>query len=680
MFSGGKQLDLTTLQLAYLLPFLFATAGCLAALAATRRVRDRATRRGLAGLLALSALWAGTEAARVVVVDPRLGGVVYVVGLIVGFGSVFAWLYFVSAYTGANYHERARYRWAGLGLYGAVVSFKLTNPIHGLYFELAQVGEPFVHLTVSYGVLNWAVLGLAYLLSGIGFLRLWRFFAASPWNTRTLAMLAGVTLLPIVGTLAGRVTRPSTLVAVNYEPLGVAVFAVGTLFVVLDSFRATLGEYGGAIDRITDAVVVVDRDGVIQRTNATAREAFPALAGATGEPLDALLPGVVTDQTDGDDPSDTDGTESVGPGVWPDASSGRVGASSRQADASSGRADDASVNGESEPEEGTRENPRTSVVSVDDRRWLRRASAVSLGPHEVGTVYVLTDVTEFTRQQSELVRQNRQLEAFAEAIAHELRNGVAVADGHLGRVQRALAEPAEESASGSTTDPDGSTDHAGDASRDAEDDADLTSGLDPAATAEARDAAEHARSGVERIQRVVDDLVTLTRLGQTVRADEYESCSLAGLARAATADVPVRVVIDGDAQVEADPVRLERLLNRAATFAAANGAGRLVVTPRPDGFVLADDGESLASADGLFAYGDAVPDAQTGMLLPMVRSLAHVHGWTVDADSSYDDGVRYVVSDATVSVVESPSDVEQSAGSPATSADSTSTVSERVGE
>lgn len=39
-------------------------------------------------------------------------------------------------------------------------------------------------------------------------------------------------------------------------------------------------------------------------------------------------------------------------------------------------------------------------------------------------------------------------------------------------------------------------------------------------------------------------------------------------------------------------------------------------------------------------YGQAVPDAESGMLLPVVRTLVEAHGWTVTIDTTCQEGVR----------------------------------------
>ena len=596
-------MEFSALQLAYVVPFVAAAVVCVAAVAPARRIEDADTRAGLIGLLLLSAAWAAFEGAQIVVGDLGVGTAMYVAGLTVGFGTVFAWLYFASAYTGRSYHQRTDTRLAGAGLYLGVVVLKLTNPIHGWYYEVSIAASPFPHVVVGYGPLNWIVLGVAYLLSAVGFVWLIRFFSESPWNTRTLALLAGLTILPVAVTLAGRVTTPSVVLALNYEPLGVAAFAIGTLFVVLDSFRATLGEYGGAIDDISDAVIVVSDDGVVRRSNATAREAFPALMDATGGALDTVLPGLAE----------------------------------------------------------ARASPRR-IHSVGDRDWLVRESPVTLGPHAFGVALLLTDVTELRRQQAELSRQNQQLERLSEAITHEIRNGLAIADGHLDLAERSLSNVSGTTTdtSETTTDTSETTTDTSETTADASGPASDTTGdaasepvtVERGTIADVEEAVTTARDGIDRTRRIVDDLTTLTRFGQTVRPAEYADCSLRACATTAFENTGVAVAVDGDARVEAHPGRLAYLFERAASFAVANDATAVTVSPTDDGFTVTDDGESVApaDADGLFAYGDAVPDAETGMLLPVVGTLARVHGWRVDPDTDYADGVRYTIRDASVSL------------------------------
>jgi hypothetical protein len=80
----------------------------------------------------------------------------------------------------------------------------------------------------------------------------------------------------------------------------------------------------------------------------------------------------------------------------------------------------------------------------------------------------------------------------------------------------------------------------------------------------------------------------------------------------------------------------------------------LTVTLHSSGFTIADDGTrpSDDNLEKLFAYGDAVPNAEAGMALPNVETLAGVHGWSVTVDRSYRDGVRLVIGGVVVEQAE----------------------------
>ncbi|WP_272501924.1 histidine kinase N-terminal 7TM domain-containing protein, partial [Salinibacter ruber] len=139
----------TPSYLIYLAVFTVAAAGCLAgAWQAHRRVSLPGVRRGLAGLLSASGLWALCHVG--VLLSPGLGLKVafYEAGLTVGFGTVFAWLWLCSAYSGRALHRRPAVRWAALAVFAAVTLTKLTNRWHGLYFGAEMSAGPFPHLAV----------------------------------------------------------------------------------------------------------------------------------------------------------------------------------------------------------------------------------------------------------------------------------------------------------------------------------------------------------------------------------------------------------------------------------------------------------------------------------------------------------------------------------------------------
>ncbi|PSP43325.1 histidine kinase, partial [Halobacteriales archaeon QH_6_64_20] len=330
---------------------VFATAAiaCFVSLYRARRIDDTGTRRGLVALLVTCGSWAATQVGFVAAPTERFAAGVYLIGLLLGFATVFAWLYFASAYTGRSYHREPIYRRLGLGLYGLVAAVKLTNPIHHRYFTTAFVAEPFPHIVVQQGNLHWIATGLSYVLAGIGIFILLERFAEADYDTRVLALLVGLTGLPVVFSVVGYVSP--RLLDFSYAPLGVA------------------------------AVVFLDAAERIRDHNRAARDLFPELVGAVGDPIDSLAP---IDSVPGSEEvlERTDGGE-------------------------------------------------TRYYLVDDRM---------VGPEAADIRHVLafTDVTAIERQRRELERHNDQLEGFAVGVRHELRNALTVVGGYTDWASEAL--------------------------------------------------------------------------------------------------------------------------------------------------------------------------------------------------------------------------------------------------
>jgi len=272
-----------SIKAVYGLFFAVASVGCFGSLLRARTVDDRDTRHGLIALLLTSGLWALTYLGIVYSSATVLKEVWYTVGLVVGFGTVFAWLYFCSAYTNRTYHESRRMQLAGVGLYAFVVLIKLTNPIHESYFTTQMVEEPFTHLAVQHGTVHWLATGLAYVLAAIGLFMLFESFSNAGYETRSLGGLTALTALPVGLDLLA--FKSSALIDIIYAPLGVAAFAVGVLFIARDRFLAIQ-----LTGNIPEPVVFLDESNRIREHNDAAEELFPAISESWGQSVTAALP------------------------------------------------------------------------------------------------------------------------------------------------------------------------------------------------------------------------------------------------------------------------------------------------------------------------------------------------------------------------------------------------------
>ncbi len=246
-------------------------------------------------------------------------------------------------------------------------------------------------------------------------------------------------------------------------------------------------------------------------------------------------------------------------------------------------------------------------VGDEDRYYLVSETSVRLG-ESGGRALVFSDVTSTERRRRELSRHNEQLEELASALAHELRNLTQIIDWRL-------AMAADRTESGTVT----------------------------------SDSIDAATEANERMADRVDDFTTLAQYGQTV--DRLESVELRDAVTDAwwIADTGgVELEIAGDATLKADPGRLRELLVNAFVFACRNGANAVTVEPLADGFAVVDDGRPPGDAEGYLAFGESIPDAESGMKLPNARAFARVHGWSVRIDPDYQEGVRLVVSDVRI--------------------------------
>src|SRR6056297_472007 len=367
---------------------LFGLSGlaCLAAAFHGSRLRNADAGHGLRWLLTLSGAWGFLQAGVLVAGEESTAVALYVLALTVGFATPFAWLYFTSAYAGRDYHRRPAYRLAGLATYVAVVSLKLTNPVHGGYFSVSFRTDPVRRLVIDEGGLYWASLALAYVLSLFGFYLLYRLFRESEPSSWTLVGLFAATGLAVVPNAVAS-AAPSVLPQLSYEPLGVAVFAVGTVYLVEDAFLAVERTATRSfVERTAGGVLVLGADGRLRDHNERAAELFPSLAEGASHLAD----------------------------VSPDVA------------------------------DAYREE-RPALVDIPDasgdaRTYCVTSERLTVGGAEFGWALLVQDVTDIERQRERLERHEEQLGDMAGAIAHELRNAVAIADGYLAETADRIEE------------------------------------------------------------------------------------------------------------------------------------------------------------------------------------------------------------------------------------------------
>jgi Bacteriophytochrome (light-regulated signal transduction histidine kinase) len=172
----------------------------------------------------------------------------------------------------------------------------------------------------------------------------------------------------------------------NYEPVGVAIFGVGVLYIVDDQFVALPAFWRNeVIDGINEPILVFDKEDNIREYNTAAIRHFPALEHAAGQPLGTAFPSLAAELNDESDLVEVDCED------------------------------------------------RTQYYTIERQPLTIEAT-------QSGKVVILSDVTLIEKQRRKLQRQNEQFDDFAEAITHELRNTLAIASGYLDVVGTEIAE------------------------------------------------------------------------------------------------------------------------------------------------------------------------------------------------------------------------------------------------
>ncbi|WP_263835174.1 PAS domain S-box protein [Salinibacter sp.] len=271
----------------YVSVFGGAALACLLGAWQAQRVEGADVRRGLVALLSTSGLWASAHVGMLLAPGLQWKTIFYEAGLVVGFGTVWAWVWLCSAYSGRTLHRRRMAQGIALLAFGAVTLTKVTNSWHGLYFTAGWQTTPFAHLQIDHRVIYWITAALSYALAAVGF-----FMVAEPLRrvrvgAGRLAGLFGLTALPLVANGLGYLSP--ALLDVSHEPVGVAAFAIGALFIYRDRFEDA--SRAGAQPKPT---LALSEGGQLRNYNEAAAALFPALEeqSAVGRRLSDLLPEV----------------------------------------------------------------------------------------------------------------------------------------------------------------------------------------------------------------------------------------------------------------------------------------------------------------------------------------------------------------------------------------------------
>jgi PAS domain S-box-containing protein len=232
-------------------------------------------------------------------------------------------------------------------------------------------------------------------------------------------------------------------------------------------------------------------------------------------------------------------------------------------------------------------------------------------------VAIQTDITERKEREEELretkrtlEQSNEKLDQFAGIVSHDLRNPLNVIKG---RAELLRPEAPEEHV-------------------------------------------EPIERNVERMETMIDDLLTLSRAGESV--DDPEPVSLTTVvadswAAVSSDDIELEVDIPGDVEVEADGDRLRHVFENLFRNASEHNEPPVTIrvgtlsgeTGPISGFFIADDGAGIPASERaeVFEYGYTTNRDGTGIGLSIVEEIVEAHGWTISVTESDAGGVRFDV-------------------------------------
>ncbi len=233
-----------------------------------------------------------------------------------------------------------------------------------------------------------------------------------------------------------------------------------------------------------------------------------------------------------------------------------------------------------------------------------RHSEVTRQNQDAGEVLLLHDVTEKRKQEQKLTRTNERLDEFASVLAHDLRNPLNVVKGRL-----ELAREEQD------------TEHL-----------------------------VRASTALERMERLIDDVLTLARQGQPI--SETEPITLSTVANGCWNVVEshdATLTLESDITFLADSERLQQLLENLFRNAIDHGGSdvtiRVGALADGSGFYVADNGTGIAEEERseVFESGYSTAEEGTGIGLAIVEEIAQAHDWNVSVTDSEDGGARFEI-------------------------------------
>jgi len=214
------------------------------------------------------------------------------------------------------------------------------------------------------------------------------------------------------------------------------------------------------------------------------------------------------------------------------------------------------------------------------------------------------DITERKQREIELRENNERLERFASIVSHDLRNPLSVADGYL------------------------------DLEREQSDSDNL----------------ETVARALDRMERLIDELLTLAREGQDVT--ETKPTLLQKVVRSSWNNIDQKnasVHVETDVRIHADKIRLGQIFENLFRNAIEHGGDSVTITvgilDTNTGFYVENDGKPIPDdkKGQIFETGYTTNKQGTGFGLAIIKRIVNAHGWSIRARDAQDSGARFEI-------------------------------------
>lgn len=462
---------------------------------------------------------------------------------------------------------------------GFVLSVLLTlgHPIHGLYAaEISPDPSPFWHLAVTPGPGRQFAAIWSFAVIGVSVYYFLELFLRSRHRSSVSVLL--IILAMCGGSVPSILSELGYLPATGFDhaPMGIVLFIVPASYAIFNLGMLDIPPIARdkLVDQLADPILVVDDEHTVVDYTAACGSLDSGFEqrDPVGESLEAVVPPV---------------SESL---TFPETA-------------------DSTHREQLTMQDGSQEIHYSVLISP-----LVEQESI------VGYSVLLQDVTELETYKRELEHRNEQLDQFANAVSHDLRNPLSVANGYTEILESTIAKFE------SDTPPEPDT---------------------------LRDHLSQIEQSHERMAAIIDDLRTMAKYGDT--AEDIEPVALEAAVEhawnnVALPEASIEVVEPGTVYAEHNPLLsiLENLFRNAVDHGPEDV--QLAVGLTDDGFFIADDGPGIPAdeADQVFEYGYTTHEDGTGFGLSIVKMMTDAHGWSVSVDPEYDAGARFVFSGVSV--------------------------------